>query len=212
MKRVILVAAATGLLANVAVADMQRQAGDWLVRGGIGVVDPKSDNLDVSSVLGAPAGTNVQVDSGVAVYLNATYMVTDSIGVELLASTPFEHDIKIDGVGKVGSTKHLPPTLSVQWHTPAIGRIQPYLGVGVNWTLFFSESTEGALAGTSLDLDDSFGLAAQVGADFMLNDNWFLNLDLRWADIDTDASVDGTDIGTVEIDPIVYAVTVGYKF
>ncbi len=207
MKRICYLFLAATLLANaVSAQSITRQAGDWLIRGGVGIVDPESNNLAVSP------SANLQVDSAVALYLNGTYMITDAIGVELLASSPFEHDISVDGAGKVGSTKQLPPTLSLQWHTPAIGRVQPYLGVGVNWTLFFSESTEGALAGTSLDLDDSFGLAAQAGIDFNLNENWFLNFDFRYVNIETDASVDGDKIGTVDINPLVYALNVGYKF
>ncbi len=185
----------------IAQAEQTRQAGDWLIRGGIGVVDPKSDNLTLQG------GGEVSVDEGVAGYLSGTYFITDSIGIELLASTPFEHDIAVDGMD-IGSTDQLPPTISVQWHAPAVGPLLPYFGPGLNWTLFFSEdSTLG-----DLDLDSSFGLALQAGVDVPINENWFVNVDLRWIDIDTDASIDGTDIGTVEIDPIVYAFNVGYKF
>lgn len=207
MKRILLLATATVLLANnLAAQDFQRKAGDWLVRAGAGVVDPKSNNLNLGP------GTDLQVDSATALYINGTYMITDAIGIELLAASPFEHDIEIKGVGKVGSTKQLPPTLSIQWHTPSIGRLQPYLGLGVNYTVFFDESTEGALAGTNLSLKNSLGIAVQGGVDLYLNENWFVNFDLRWIDIETDAFVDGVGLGGVEIDPTVYALTVGYKF
>ncbi len=187
--------------ATFAQAEQTRQAGDWLVRGGIGIVDPKSDNLDLAG------GSVLEVDTGVAGYISGTYFITDTIAVELLASTPFEHDIEVDGM-EIGDTDQLPPTLSVQWHAPALGPVLPYFGVGLNWTLFFSEDSSLG----DLDLDSSVGVALQAGADIPIDDNWFVNLDLRWIDIDTDAALDGTDLGTVEIDPIVYAFNVGYKF
>ncbi len=199
MKRLLLIALIAVLSANVALAQSSsRQAGDWIIRGGIGVVDPKSNNLPSASV---------EVDSAVAVTLTGVYMITDAIGVELLASTPWEHDIEVPS-GKIGETKQLPPTLSVQWYTPELGRVQPYLGLGLNWTLFFSEE----IAGGDLDLDDSFGLAAQIGADIPIDEHWLVNFDVRWADIDTDAKVSGMDIGTVEVDPMIYSVNLGYKF
>jgi len=95
---------------------------------------------------------------------------------------------------------------------PGLDGIRPYLGAGINWTIFFDESTQGALAVSRLKLDDSFGIALQGGFDVQLNESWFLNFDLRWADIDTDAEVDGVSIGTVEIDPVIYALNVGYRF
>jgi outer membrane protein len=178
------------------------EAGTWLVRAGAKLVDPKSDNNDT-----------VSVEDGTQFTFDITYMVTENLGIELLAAAPFSHDITLaDGGDTVASTDHLPPTLSLQYHFNSGGRFQPYVGAGINWTLFFSEDTQGALEGADLSLDDSFGLAAQVGVDFSVSDNWIVNFDLRWIDIDTDATVDGTDLGTVEIDPIVYGLNVGYRF
>ena len=90
----------------------------------------------------------------------------------------------------------------------------PYVGLGVNWTTFFNTDTVSELAidGIELDLDDSVGLAAQVGADFSTGDRWLLNVDIRWADIETDATLGGVEVGSVEIDPWVYSIQVGYRF
>ncbi|MCC9004298.1 MAG: hypothetical protein LM549_17010, partial [Candidatus Competibacter sp.] len=85
-------------------------------------------------------------------------------------------------------------------------------GLGLNYTFFFDESTEGALSGSDLKLDDSWGLAAQVGMDFDVAPNWFLNVDVRYIDIDTKAKLDGVSIGTVEIDPWVVGFNVGTRF
>ena len=75
-----------------------------------------------------------------------------------------------------------------------------------------STDTTGPLDGTNLDLDDSFGFAWQVGADVLIGDQWLLNFDLRGIDIETDAKLNGGDLGTVAIDPMVYSISLGYRF
>lgn len=177
-------------------------AGDWTVRAGPYLVAPKSDNSDI-----------VGVDDGASLGFTISYNFTENWAVELLAATPFSHDITLNADGsKVAETKHLPPTLSVQYHWVNPSAFRPYIGVGLNYTTFFDESTTGALEGTSLSLDDSFGIASQLGANYEINDRWQLNLDIRWINIETDASLDGVEIATVEIDPVVYGLNVGYRF
>lgn len=190
-------------LAIVAVtpAAQAQDAGDWIWRAGVHSVQPKSDNHPI-----------VNVDDATMLTFNATYMLAPNWGVELLAALPFSHDINLNGGGKVAETKHLPPTLSLQYHFNPAGSIRPYVGAGLNYTLFFSEDTTGALAGTDLSLDPSFGLAAQVGVDIAVNDAWFVNLDARWLDIDSDAELNGGDLGTVEIDPYAFGLSVGRRF
>ncbi|NIW24803.1 MAG: outer membrane beta-barrel protein [Gammaproteobacteria bacterium] len=112
----------------------------------------------------------------------------------------------------VGDTEHLPPTFSIQYHFLPNGRFRPYAGIGINYTTFTSESTTGPLAGSDLSLDASTGLAIQLGADFMINDNWLINVDLRSIDIETDAELDGAPVATVAIDPSVFGINVGYRF
>ncbi|MGI9202458.1 MAG: OmpW/AlkL family protein [Woeseiaceae bacterium] len=178
------------------------EPGDWIVRVGAGTVDPKSNN-----------GTVVSVDSGATLVFNGTYMFSSNLGIELLAAAPFSHDIKLAADGtKVGETKHLPPTLSLQYHFDTDGAISPYVGAGINYTLFFDEKTSGPLQGLALDLDPSFGLATQAGLDYEISENMLLNFDMRWMSIETDADVDGTFLETVKIDPMVYSLTFGWKF
>ena len=237
MKRLFLLTATAFLF--FASAPLQAyEAGQWVLRGGIGMVDPKSDNLDFGGIdLGGGislTSATIQVDSATSLTLSATYMFTPNWAFDILAAWPFEHDIDVDatltdGVTtvsdtvKLGETKHLPPTFSVQYHFVPDGRFQPYVGAGINWTTFFSEDlTSDAVDGGIVDmnLDDSFGLAAQIGADWQLNDKWLLNLDVRWINIESEVELtidDGTgrvtgDIGDVEIDPWVYSVNLGYRF
>lgn len=177
------------------------EPGDWLVRAGASYVNPASDNSDI-----------VSVDSDTSITFNFSYMMTDVWALELLAAVPFKHDIELLDGTKVGSTKHLPPTLSLQYHFRPTAQFQPYLGIGINYTNFFSEKTTGLLEGVNLNLGDSWGLAGQAGFDILFNDKWFFNLDVRYIDIDTKASLDGVSIGKVEIDPWVFGGHIGYRF
>lgn len=209
MKRFLLAAILLTAAANFAVAETNREAGQWIARGGVGAVLPDGDGLDTG--LG-----KVEADDAYSITLTGVYMITDQFAVELLASYFWTHDIELDGA-KIGETKQLPPTLSVQWYTPSFGAFQPYLGVGVNYTIFFQEKITDpgaatALGGDYLRLDDSVGIAFQVGLDYDINENWLVNFDLRWIDIETDATTSAGSIGTVEIDPYVVSLNVGYRF
>lgn len=183
---------------------MAYEAGDMVLRIGLANVNPDATNNTVVS------GLDVEDDTQIG--LAGTLMLTNNIGVELLAATPFKHDITLNGT-KVGETKHLPPTLSIQYYPmESSSSLQPYIGVGINYTAFFSEGTTGALAGTKLKLDDSWGLSAQLGVDYSINDQWLVNAAVWKMDIDTNVEVDGTDMGGLEIDPTVFMLGVGYKF
>jgi outer membrane protein len=193
-------------LGGLAAPAFAQQAGEWTFSVGAHQVNPKSDN-------GSLAGGTVpiEVDSDVRPTITAEYFVRDNLGIEVLAAWPFEHDINVPGAGRVGSTKHLPPTVSLQYHFGQ-GTVKPFIGGGINYTRFFSTETTGALAGTDLELDDSFGLAAHVGIDFEVGERGSIRVDARWMDIDTDAKINGVDVGTVEIDPLVYGVAYVFKF
>ncbi|RBI65756.1 OmpW family protein [Vreelandella sulfidaeris] len=178
-------------------------AGDFFTRVGIAKVDPKSNN---GEVLGDD--TNVDAEANFAFTLG--YRFHDKVGVELLAALPFKHDLQVEGVTD-GSTKHLPPTLTLQYY-PLGGteaRVQPYVGAGINYTRFSDEKTD---IGAPLELDDSWGAAGQVGVDLLIDDHWALNAAAWYIDIDTDAKVGGADAGTVEIDPVVVMAGLSYRF
>ena len=176
------------------------EPGDWLVRVGASYVSPSSDNHDVVSVESATSAT-----------INFSYMMTDVWALELLAAYPFKHDLELQDGTKIGSTKLLPPTFSLQYHFSPTEQFQPYVGVGINYTSFSSEKTQGPL-GTDLNLGGSWGLAGQIGFDVMFNDNWFFNVDARYIDIDTKAELDGVSLGKVEIDPWIFGAHIGFRF
>jgi len=197
------IALCTGMALGLGLANTASafEPGDWLVRVGASYVNPASDNHDVVSVESATSAT-----------INFSYMMTDVWAVEVLAAYPFKHDLELLDGTKIGSTKQLPPTVSLQYHFRPTEQFQPYLGFGINYTNFFSEKTTGPLVGTDLNLGDSWGLAGQIGFDVLFNDNWFFNFDVRYIDIDTKAKLDGLSLGKVEIDPWVYGAHVGFRF
>lgn len=104
------------------------------------------------------------------------------------------------------STKQLPPTIRVQYHVNPTGTVRSYVGAGLNYTLFFDQETTGALAGSNLELDPSFGLAAQAGLDVSISSALFINIEARWLGIDANAKLNGADLGTVELDPWLYGL------
>jgi len=215
------------LLSSVVVSMMSGsaiayEAGDIIVRAGIANTNPNASSSEVRLGGTALPGSSVDVDDSTQLGLTATYMLGDSLGIGLLASTPFKHDISAQGIGvsDVGSVKHLPPTLTLQYF-PLDGdsKFQPYVGAGLNFTTFFSEKTSGelnaALGQSTISLDDSFGLALEAGIDYSLNDNWLINAAVWRLDLDTDAVIDspaGQVTVDVEIDPWVYMLGIGYKF
>lgn len=187
-------------LAVCALPALAQSQGDWTFGIGVGNVDPKSDN-------GTLAGVEADIGSDEALTFTAEYFIRDNIGIELLAATPFDHDISLPGLGNA-STKHLPPTLSVNYHFTNASPWKPYVGAGLNYTTFFEEDTD---LGT-LELDDSFGISVQVGLDYKISENGWLRANVRWFDIDTDATLDGADIGTAAIDPFLFGIAYVHKF
>lgn len=190
------------LLATASATSVAAQSqGDFTLGLGLGGVIPKSEN-------GTLAGGAVEISNDIRPTITFEYFIRDNLGIELLAATPFEHDVSIAGVGYAGSTKHLPPTLSINYHFPTASAFKPYIGAGVNYTTFFEEASP---LGT-LELDDSWGLAVQVGMDYELSPTAALRANIRWMDIDTDVSLNGASIGTAEIDPYVVNLAYVIKF
>jgi outer membrane protein len=227
MKKVLSVALVAAL-AGGSLAVQAHEKGDMIIRFGATTVEPDADS-DAINLPGVPT-LRADVDDDTQLGIIPAWMITDKIGLELLAATPFEHDISVGGKGvpdiDAGSTKHLPPTLSLQFY-PLGGNSgwQPYVGVGVNYTYFFDEDVDGELKDAlgailgaekaSLSLSDSWGLSAQAGVDIPLGNQWGINLAVWYIDISTEAKIK-TDVGTVkfdvDIDPWVYNIGVFYRF
>ena len=205
------------------------QAGDIIVRAGAITVDPQESSSDiwVGALATDVAGTQATLDSDTQLGLNFAYMLTSNVGIELLAATPFSHNVGVKGMpgafaglnGNLGELKHLPPTLSVLYYPlDASSAFQPYVGAGINYTWFFDTELSSAAEDkgfSGLDMKDSWGLSAQVGMDYMLTDNIMLNAQVRYIDIETTGTttLNGAKVKVdVDVDPLVYMVGLGYKF
>lgn len=184
----------------------------WMIRGRALVVMPQeSASLRAG---GAPiVGGDVEISTSVVPELDISYFFTKNIAVELvLGVTP--HHVKGAGAlagARIGSAWLLPPTLTLQYHFDPIGAFKPYVGAGVNYTVFFDEKAKGGF--TSFDLKNSFGLALQAGVDVMLNKNWGINLDVKKIFLEPKVKVNGGAVaGKVKIDPWLFGTGVTYKF
>ena len=205
---------------------MAYDAGDFILRAGSATVAPKSQSANLVGSDVGETNTQASANNDTQLGLSFTYMLSDKLGVEVLAATPFSHKLEAKGdlAGKdIGTVKQLPPTVSLQYYPLSRdSQWQPYVGIGINYTTFFNEKTAGDIEGlgyNDLSLDDSFGLAAQVGVDYLINDHWGVNFSAMYADIDTTATLKGANgaLGSeakvdYNLDPVVYRVSAVYRF
>lgn len=208
------------MLAGMAATPVMAEAGDTFIRVRGIMVAPNEDSTGITPAF--PAET-VSVNNAVAPEVDITHMLTNNFGVELIAATT-KHSISgttgtTGTIGKLASTWVLPPTLTLQYHFAPEAKARPYVGAGVNWTLFYKEKAsnglEDAVGQTNVNLSSSFGWAAQAGIDIDLNEKMFLNLDVKYIDLDTNARLRTTAAGIqrvgVDINPFVFGVGVGFK-
>jgi outer membrane protein len=139
--------------------------------------------------------------------LDFTYFLDKNLAMELVLTTPQKQTVFSQGSG-IGSFKHLPPTLLLQYHFTDLEGLKPYLGAGINYTRFSGESLP---AGVSLD-SHSWGTAFQAGVDIPLDRNWSINLDVKKVYIRTDVYAAGSSVGRLRVDPVLYGVGLGYRF
>jgi outer membrane protein len=201
MKKLTALTLATALTAVAAPALAQEQ-GDMLLGLGIGYIQP----TDSYSATGAGP---LRADGNARPTLTFEYFIADNIGIEVLAATPFEHDIQLQGTGDVAKTKHLPPTVSLQYHFTNNSSMTPFIGAGINYTTFWDDRLN---TGGPLSLDDSWGYALHAGIDFAISEKAAIRTDLRYIDIETDASTPAGSLGKVKIDPVVFGVSYVMKF
>lgn len=222
---VLLAAMGCSMLSAPAVAYEQ---GDLLVRFGATTVAPDDSSSNIS-LAGGDLGFGVSVDNNTQLGLNVAYFITDRWNIEVLAATPFSHEVNVKtnplGLGKLADVKHLPPTVTANYYFADVSsKLQPYAGIGLNYTVFFDEdltSENQQIGFSNLQLDNSFGLAGQVGIDYQLDNGWFVNGSVRYISIDTQATftLDNPALGAnnapgsvdVDINPMVYTLSVGMK-
>lgn len=176
----------------------------------LAVVPNESAKIDV-------IGGDVEIDNAYIPELDFTYFFTKNIAAELILGTT-QHDVKAvnTAAGNIplGDVRLLPPTLTVQYHFNT-EKVHPYVGAGVNYTLFFDESS-GPVA-DKVSYDNAFGFAFQLGLDYDINDKWFVNVDAKYILLNTDVTVNATSalgatVGAdVDINPFIAGIGIGYN-
>ncbi|MEL6487932.1 MAG: OmpW family outer membrane protein, partial [Pseudomonadota bacterium] len=195
------------------------EAGDILVRLRAITVAPTESAGGVNPTF--PNGS-VEVDNAYTAEVDFSYFFTDHVAAELILATT-RHNISGSGdlsaLGDIAETRVLPPTLTFQYHPYPDVQVSPYIGIGLNWTQFYSEDSTSnlndAIGTTKINLDGSVGISFQLGADYRIDDKWFLNVDVKYIDIDTEATLNtGGLINTVDVDldPFVAGFGIGRRF
>ncbi|MFZ6874274.1 OmpW/AlkL family protein [Undibacterium sp. Di27W] len=194
--------AAIGFTASQAMAQEQSP---WQVRARLVNISP-ADKSD--PVAGVGAANRITVDSKEIPEVDFTYYFSPNWSAELILTYPQKHDVMLDGV-IIGTFKHLPPTLTAQYHFAPDAQINPYVGAGLNYTRI---SDVNLLKGAGGLENSSIGLAIQAGVDFKLDKNWSLNLDIKKVQIRSDVTIAGAKVSAVKIDPWLVGVGLGYRF
>lgn len=181
------------------------QESPWLVRVRAVHIDP-ADKSD--PVGGTGASDRLHVSSKWIPEVDISYFLTPHWAAELVLTYPQKHDVMLDGQ-RIGSFKHLPPTLLAQYHFLPGAQFDPYVGAGINYTLI---SKVDILNGAGRLKHDSIGAALQAGVDFRIDRKWSVNLDVKKVQIRSDVDISGVHASRVRIDPVLLGVGVGYRF
>ncbi|MBU3693801.1 MAG: OmpW family protein [Rhodocyclaceae bacterium] len=220
MNKTLLPLIATAALATAALP-AEAKEGDWVVRLRAAHISPEDESrLDLDGIgKGQPRdGANwLVVDSNTIPEVDISYYLTDHIAAELILAVGSRHHVDIEGTAgqPLGSVNLLPPTLLAQWHFRPNQTIDPYIGLGINYTRFM-DNTLGTGGGSDRNIHterNAFGPAIQFGADYNLEGGWLLNVDVKKVWIDTDVSLAGVGkIDRLDINPWVFSVGFGKKF
>ena len=199
MKKQIIAVAVLSTLLSGAVFAQQAAEGPWMVRA-------RAVHLD--SVNGDGTGLGLSVNNKWMPEVDISYFLDKNVALELVLTVPQKHTVSSSVLGgEIGTLKHLPPTLLVQYHFPMSG-FKPYVGAGLNYTRFSSVNLP-----ATVDIErSSWGPALQAGVDIPLSGNLYLNLDVKKVYIRTDVSVAGVNRGTFKIDPVLFGVGLGWRF
>lgn len=220
---------AAALVSGPAMADESgfktKHAGDIVVRmRALAVMPSDGDAIRTDSNALAPTGTRVastQVGNDYVPEIDVSYFITDNIAVEAIAGTTSHHVSAKDVLGTgtnldMGDVRLLPPTITAQWHFFHDQRLSPYVGAGINYTIFYDERGGDSAFRNSIRFDNGWGPALQFGADFALTGGWSLNVDVKklWLSTDVKATLAGAVPlkATADLNPWIVGVGVGYRF
>lgn len=211
MRKTMLVLAAAATAAALA-APAQAQ---FMVRARAVYLDPVNKS-DAIGALAVPAD-KITVNSKWIPEVDISYFFTRNIAAELVLTYPQKQEVTIEqsalgGPTKIGTFKHLPPSLMAQWHFIPDGKFQPYVGAGINYTRIMSVKLTVPTVGDLKLENDSWGPAFQVGMDIPIARNHFINFDFKKVYIQSDVFLNGSKISNVKIDPYLWGIGYGYRF
>lgn len=205
-------------LAAVASPTVAQTAGTWSLGVGAGWVIPQADN-------GKIAGGAVQTDVGndIKPTFTVEYFILDNVGIQLLGAIPFTQTVALHGGGfngHVGSVQHLPPALYLQYHfsellgllSPALQRITPFAGVGVEHSFIYNENIDDSLKPNEFAVSGSTSYTFHGGIDYALNKHSAIRFDIYYINIDSDVELNGAGLGTTHIDPLVWNLGFVWNF
>jgi outer membrane protein len=221
MKKTLATLLAGAALLAAGTAAAQVPEGNWLVRGRVINIAPNESNDATGG--GLIGSDSIKVDNRWAPEVDITYFFTRNIALELVLTYPQKHDVEWTGSAlttppggtlPIGSIKQLPPSLLAQYHFPLAGGWKPYVGAGITY-FRITDNDLNVNGAQILDIRRSnWGFALQGGLDYALTKNWYLNLDVKYVWVDTKVT-DNAGLGistTLDVDPWVYGVGVGYRF
>ncbi len=199
------------LLAALVPAVSAAQEGPLMIRAR-GVYLVPADKSDAIPSLAVPEDA-ITVSKKLIPEVDITYFLGKNIAAELILTYPQQHDVELRGT-KIGTFKHLPPVLSLQYHFAPEATIRPYVGVGANLTIL--SDVKLAVPGVgALDLENySLGVAGQGGVDVKVGPKLFLNADLKYVTLGSDVTLKATDaaVSAVKVNPWLIGVGIGYRF
>jgi outer membrane protein len=212
MKFVTLAVAAAAVIGSSA-ALAQQAEGNWMMRIRAVDIQPikKSDPIPALGL----SSNAVWVDSKLIPEVDFTYFFSKNLAAELILTYPQKLDVQVNGVGRVGKFNALPPTLTFQYHFAPEATFRPYVGAGINYTIISSIDLPvvNALTGSSSTLSkSSVGGALQIGFDYKIGKNSYLNFDIKKTYINADLSVGGTKVSRVTLDPVLIGIGYGFRF
>ena len=204
MKKHAIAAALLGTVLCSAAMAQQATEGPWMVR---------ARAVHLNSANGDSTGLGLGINNKWMPEVDISYFINKNVAVELILTVPQKQTISSNGTA-IGSLKHLPPTLTAQYHFTDLGAIKPYVGAGLNYTRFSSVRFDPAIvAALNPSVDkNSFGWALQAGVDIPLSKNLYLNLDVKKVQIKTDVSSFGTKVGQFKVNPVLVGVGLGWRF
>lgn len=201
MKYLVIAAALAATLAS------NSASAEFYGKFGVGLTSPKTNN-------GTLAGLDSNVDDAWALIGGVGYRFSPSTFIDFSTGiNGADHTVKLDTLGAVATLDQRPVNLSIGYQFLADQKFRPFITAGYGWNLVSNEKTEGALAGLGIDVDDGSGLVLGLGADYFINEKWFLRADVKWMDFDADVNIEPLgNVGTAKVEPIFYDFSIGYQF